>query len=330
MTFYKWSQDPATNATADGSINYQEGQAPSSLNDSARAAMAALAKWRDDVGGAIATTGTATAYAVTSYEVFNSLANMSGKLIAFTPHTTNGATVTLNVDGLGAKALRSAPNVELPAGVLVAGSPYVALYSNADSAFYLHGFYNSPALVPIGTVLPYAGTSAPNSNFALCYGQAVSRSTYATLYGLTSTNFGTGDGSTTFNLPDLRGRVAAGKDDMGGSAASRLSGSFFTNPTTLGGTGGSESRQLATSNLPPYTPSGSISNGAISISQNANSANSSSTTGGGSFGIPSTGGATITASQAASTFTGTAQGGTSAAFGIIQPTLILSYIIRTI
>lgn len=328
MTFYKWSQDSATNATADSSINYQEGQAPSSLNDSARAAMAALAKWRDDVGGAIVTTGTSTAYAVSSYEVFNSLANMSGKLIAFTPHATNGGTTTLNVDGLGAKALRSAPNVELPAGVLVAGSPYVALYSNSDSAFYLHGFYTSPALVPVGTVLPYAGATAPNSNFALCYGQAVSRSTYANLYGLTSTNYGSGDGSTTFNLPDLRGRVAAGKDDMGGSAASRLSASFFTNPTTLGGTGGSESRQLATSNLPPYTPSGSISNGSISISHNA--ITGTSTTGGGGFTCGGSSAASIGASQGTSTFTGTAQGGTTGAFGIVQPTLVLSYIIRTI
>lgn len=328
MTFYKWSQDSATNATADSSINYQEGQAPSSLNDSARAAMAALAKYRDDVTGAIATSGTSTAYTVTSYQSFNSLANMSGKAIAFTPHTTNGSTVTLNVDGLGAKALRSAPNVELPAGVLVAGSPYVALYSNSDNAFYLHGFYNSPALVPIGTVLPYAGATAPNSNFALCYGQAVSRSTYATLYGLTSTNYGSGDGSTTFNIPDLRGRVVAGKDDMGGSAASRLSGSFFTNPTTLGGTGGAESRQLATSNLPAYTPAGSVSNGSIGISHNAAAANSS-TTGGGGFQCGG-GSASISASQGSSTFSGTAQGGAAGSFGIIQPTLILSYIIRTI
>ncbi|UPJ56002.1 tail fiber protein [Bradyrhizobium sp. 192] len=326
MTFYKWSQDPATNATADSSINYQEGQAPSSLNDSARAAMAALAKFRDDVMGAIATSGTSTAYTLSSYQTFNSLANLSGKVVAFTPHTTNGGTVTLNVDGLGAKALRSAPNVELPAGVLVAGSPYVALYNNSDSAFYLHGFYNSPALVPVGTILPYAGSSAPNSNFALCYGQAVSRSTYATLYGLTSTNYGSGDGTTTFNIPDLRGRVAAGKDDMGGSAASRLTGSFITSPTTLGSAGGSESRQLATANLPPYTPAGSISNGSISISHNAIAG--TSTTGGGGFTCGGPSGASISASQGTSTFAGTAQGGTTNAFGIIQPTLILSYIIR--
>lgn len=329
MTFYKWSTTSATNATADSTINYQEGQAPSSLNDSARAAMAALAKYRDDVTGSIATSGTSTAYTVSSNQVFNSLANMSGKVIAFTPHTTNGATVTLNVDGLGAKALRSAPNVELPAGVLVAGSPYVAIYSNSDSAFYLHGFYNSPALVPVGTVLPYAGTTAPNSSFALCYGQAISRATYAVLYGLTSTSFGSGDGSTTFNVPDLRGRVVAGKDDMGGSAASRLSSSSITTggATTLGGSGGAETKTLATGNLPTFTPSGTISNGSIGISHNAISG--SSTTGGGGFACGANSSASISASQGASTFTG-ASVGSGTAFTIAQPTLILTYIIRII
>src|SRR4051812_9361641 len=128
---YPWSQTQATNATADTTVNWAEGQAPSTVNDSARNMMASVAKWRDDIAGAIATGGTSTAYTVTSYQVFDTLAHMSGQLIAFTPHTTSGATVTLNVDSLGAKPLRSAPNVELPAGMLVQGTPYVALYNNS-------------------------------------------------------------------------------------------------------------------------------------------------------------------------------------------------------
>jgi prophage DNA circulation protein len=61
MSFWKWSRTAANNATADGSINWAEGQAPSTVNDSARAMMAAASKYRDDVGGAIATAGTGTA-----------------------------------------------------------------------------------------------------------------------------------------------------------------------------------------------------------------------------------------------------------------------------
>src|SRR5882724_13019069 len=103
MTLYKWSQTAANNATADASVNWQEGQAPSSVNDSARQMMASIAKYRDDVSGAIITSGTSTAYVVLSFETFDTLAHLGGQTIAFTPHVTNGAIVTLTVDGLGAK-----------------------------------------------------------------------------------------------------------------------------------------------------------------------------------------------------------------------------------
>src|ERR1035437_10237471 len=111
MTLYKWSQTAASDATADSTINWAEGQAPSSINDSARAMMAATAKYRDDIAGAIVTGGSSTAYTVSSYQVFDTLAHLNGQMIAFTPNTTNGATVTLNVDTLGAKPLRTAPGV---------------------------------------------------------------------------------------------------------------------------------------------------------------------------------------------------------------------------
>lgn len=64
-------------------------------------------------------------------------------------------------------------------------------------------------IVPIGVVLPYAGSSAP-TGFLLCDGAAVSRATYSALFGIVSTTFGAGDGSTTFNLPDMRSRVPVG------------------------------------------------------------------------------------------------------------------------
>ena len=259
MTLYKWSQIASADATADASINWQEGQAPSSINDSARAMMAAIAKYRDDTSGLITTGGISTAYTLTSYQAFSSLSTMANQVVAFTPHVTNGAIVTLNVDGLGAKPLRSAPNTELPAGVVVQGTPYVALYNHADQAFYLHGFYSNPYQIPIGGGIDYWGTTAPNSSFALMYGQAISRTTYGALFSLFGTTYGTGDGSTTFNIPDLRGRVVAGKDDMGGSAASRLTSSFFGGTATnLGAVGGSESHALTTAQLAAHTHANSL------------------------------------------------------------------------
>lgn len=263
MTLYKWSQTASADATADSTINWAEGQSPSSVNDSARAMMAAIAKHRDDIAGAIVTGGTSTAYVVNSYQVFQSLPQLNGQVIAFTPHTTNGATVTINVDGLGAKPLRSAPGIELPAGTIVQGTPYAALYNNGDGAFYLAGFFNNPYNVPIGSCIDFFGATAPNSSFVLAYGQAVSRTAYAMLFAIFGTTYGVGDGSTTFNIPDCRGRIIAGKDDMGGSAASRLTSSYFgASAAALGATGGAQSHTLTLGELPTgitATGSGSAS-----------------------------------------------------------------------
>ena len=264
MTLYKWLQASGSNANVDATVNWAEGQAPSTVNDSARGMMAATAKYRDDIAGAIVTGGTPTAYTVSSYEVFDTLAHLGGQMIAFTPHATNAAgspSVALNVDGLGAKPLRSAPNVELAAGVLIQGTPYVATYNNSDSAFYLHGFFGNPYNLPVGGSIDYWGTSAPNSSFAFMYGQAISRTTYAALFALFSTTFGTGDGSTTFNIPDLRGRLTAGKDDMGGSAANSLTNAASgITGTTLGASGGAQTVTLFASAIPAGVPSsGSIS-----------------------------------------------------------------------
>ena len=65
-----WSKTAGSNATADSSINWAEGQAPSSINDSARAMMARIAEWRDDISGALTTSGSSTAYAVSSNRGF--------------------------------------------------------------------------------------------------------------------------------------------------------------------------------------------------------------------------------------------------------------------
>lgn len=102
------------------------------------------------------------------------------------------------------------------------------------------GIGSTVGALPAGSVIPFAGSSAP-ANWLLCAGQAVSRTDYGALFAVIGTTYGSGNGSTTFNVPDLRGRAVAGKDDMGGSAASRLtSGNSGITGTTLGATGGDE------------------------------------------------------------------------------------------
>jgi len=337
MTLYKWSQTASADATADSTINWAEGQSPSSINDSARGMMAAIAKYRDDVAGAIVTTGSSTAYAVNTYQVFQSLSQLNGQVIAFTPHATNGAgspNITLNVDGLGAKSIQLSPGVEIPAGTLIQGSPYVALYNASSGIFFLHNFFGNPYLIPIGASIDFWGSTAPNSSFVLPYGQAISRTTYAMLFSLLGTTYGTGDGSSTFNIPDLRGRVVAGKDDMGGSSANRLTAADDgLNGDNLGATGGRETQTLETSNLPPYTPSGTIG-GAITSNpytiQIGNGTSHGALATGPDVSYPKTNEAILTFSMSGATFTGTAQGGTSAAFGILQPTIIANKLLRII
>lgn len=69
-------------------------------------------------------------------------------------------------------------------------------------------------VIPTGMVMPFAGDNVPNG-FLLCNGQAISRATYANLFSVIGTKYGTGDGSTTFNLPDLVGRFIEGGTESG-------------------------------------------------------------------------------------------------------------------
>lgn len=106
-----------------------------------------------------------------------------------------------------------------------------------------------------GVIFPFAGSVAP-AGFLLCYGQAVSRTTYAALFAAIGTAFGVGDGTTTFNLPDLRGRAIAGLDNMGGSAASRLTNAasgFGADPTQMGASGGAQSHTLGATEMPAHS-----------------------------------------------------------------------------
>ena len=331
MTLYKWSQTASADASADSTINWAEGQAPSSVNDSARAMMAATAKYRDDIAGAIVTTGSSTAYAVSSYQGFDTLAHLGGQMIAFTPHTTNGQTVTLNVDSLGAKPLRPAPGTELLAGTVMQGTPYVAVYNNIDGAFYLQGFFGNPYNIPLAGGLDYWGPTAPNSAFAFPIGQAISRATYAPLFALVGTTYGVGDGSTTFNLPDRRGRVSAQLDPTG---TILTSATITPSGDTLGATGGAQAETLTAAQIPEITSnvqvnvSGGISGGASTL-QNPVQSGSNTTAfaaGGGSpTSLPVTGSFSGSGSGAAqSNNTG------GAAHPNVQPTIMCNYIIRIV
>lgn len=157
-TLYKWSQTAATNATADSTINWAEGMAPSAVNDSARAMMAATAKYRDDTSGKLVTGGTSTAYTLTSNQVFTSLSAMDGAELCFRPNATSGAAPTLAVDGLTAKALNQVSGTAIATGALLNGGVYCAVYDNSGSQFIVKNIAGS---IPSGTSIISTLSSCP-------------------------------------------------------------------------------------------------------------------------------------------------------------------------
>lgn len=150
--------------------------------------------------------------------------------------------------------------------------------------------------VPVGGIIAYGGSSAP-TGWGFANGQAISRTTYATLFAIYGTTFGSGDGSTTFNLPDIEGRVIAGKESTASRLTSAVSG---VDGGTLGATGGDQR-----------------------LHEHAHGADAGDgfwNTGGAGSGI-TTGVDTYTSS----TNTATAGSGSSQN---VQPTIVLNYIVR--
>ena len=109
--------------------------------------------------------------------------------------------------------------------------------------------FNAIAKIPTGSVFPYAGSSAP-TYWLLCDGSEVLRSTYPELFAVIGTSFGTPpSGGSYFLLPDMRGRLPLGKDNMGGTGANRVTASAAD---SVGGFGGTESKVIPIQNLPEH------------------------------------------------------------------------------
>lgn len=186
-------------------------------------------------------------------------------------------------------------------------------------------------IIPVGTTQSFAGTTAP-TGWLLCFGQSLNATAnpqYAALFNALGTTYG-GTGITAFNVPDLRGRAPHGKDDMGGSAASRItSGASGITGNTLGATGGTETHTLTTTQTPAHNhsvtdpghthanPSGSLG----FVLYNASTGSASGASGGSPLYIGS-------ATASATTGISTQNTGGGGAHNNMPPTIITNYIIK--
>lgn len=190
----------------------------------------------------------------------------------------------------------------------------------------------SAGTVPVGAIFDYGGSTAPTL-FLLAFGQTVSRTTYAALFTAYGTTYGSGDGLTTFGLPDLRGRLSFGKDNMGGSTAGRLStGNFGSSPIVLGNVGGVQSLALTATNIPTLSSSGSASVATsggefFPTTVGTNWGGPISVTGGGANSVPVLNSAIFNRNSLSGSASVTTSGTNATAFSLLNPGMIMNKII---
>jgi hypothetical protein len=133
-SIYDWSTTASSNSSSDSAINWAEGMAASAVNNSARAEMGRVAEFVKDIGGTLTSAGTANAQTVTANSAFTTYAN--GRVLAFIAGSglSNTGATTLNVNAIGAKAVRKmskAGDVAIEANDIRAGGVYVVVYNTA-------------------------------------------------------------------------------------------------------------------------------------------------------------------------------------------------------
>ena len=165
--------------------------------------------------------------------------------------------------------------------------------------------------IPTATIVPWTDSSIP-SGFLECNGAAVSRTTYSALFTIIGTTYGAGDGSSTFNLPDLQDNVIIGKSNN-----KTLGSTGGANATAnAGNVGGSTANAtISVPQLPPHSHPGNAPSGSGNISNVGNRTTTSGNSG-------NAGGGGAHSHNMSATFTGDST-------SVVQPYLTIIYIIKT-
>jgi len=169
-------------------------------------------------------TGSVNSYALgvqTDYKKPSRYKN--GMLVRFRPANANTGSSTINVAELGVKDIKKADGTtDLSGGEIVATSDCYLRFDAENDAFVIALLIPEP--MPTGTIITFASDDVPEG-FLECNGAEISRTTYATLFGVIGTVYGEGDEEATFDLPDLRGEFVRGWDNARGIDSGRVFGS---------------------------------------------------------------------------------------------------------
>jgi microcystin-dependent protein len=272
------------------------------------------AQFADQSTAAGTSTGSANAYAIT---INNWFAPLPLVPLRFIPNFTNTGPATINVSGLGNVAILRPSSIGLvalsgqelligePTSVEWNGTNYV-LSSNVD-------------MTPIGRTVEFRGATTPRGTL-IEDGSCVSQTTYAALFSVIGSTYGSCSAGL-FALPDSRGTGFVALDGQGvNGSANRITTASCATPNAVG-ICGHETYTILTTNLPPYTPSGSVATTNSGVFAQSGNGGSSApiTSSGNGFG----------AVIATSIFTGNAQGGASTPHPILNPTLLGRRAIKT-
>lgn len=153
----------------------------------------------------------------------------AGQEFRFQALLANTGSVTINVDGKGAKTLKVA-DVALSAGQILAGAWITIAFDGVDFEMAIG---TTPSSVSVGVVMAWPMSTVP-TGWLECDGSAISRTTYADLFGVVGTSYGPGNGTTTFNLPNYKDQFLRGFDASGTDAASRTDRGDGTTGASVG------------------------------------------------------------------------------------------------
>ncbi|MDN5249335.1 MAG: phage tail protein [Alphaproteobacteria bacterium] len=232
-SIYEWSLNADANGNSDDIINWQEGQPPSSVNDSARAMMRRIAEYLGDLSGTANVQGNGNELSINASSPISKYKD--GLRIYYKQNITNIKNLQIQLGNLGLKPVFQSGATGLiptPAGACQAGCIYEIIYSSAlqpSGGWFLTNptRLSKPAKMPAGSIACFSALTLKSLEWLLCDGSELRKIEYKQLYAAIGDVWGaTKKGPDFFKIPDLRGVFLRGFDSGRGLDAKREFASY--------------------------------------------------------------------------------------------------------